>query len=231
MYRSETVIAWAIHVFTAAGAAVGLLTLVALEAGNFRLAVSLGLAALVIDAVDGSLARWAKVREWAPGLDGRRLDDIVDYLNYAVVPAFFMLSSGSLAHPAWACLPVLASAYGFSRSDAKTDDHFFLGFPSYWNVLALYLWWYAAPTWVGALWVSVLFLASYPRLRFIYPSRMGRWRGLTCWLGACWIGSVGLAVYTEHGRLAESLMAVSLLYPIYYAAVSAWLGGWFRNGP
>jgi phosphatidylcholine synthase len=75
-----------------------------------------------------------------PGIDGRRLDDIVDYLNYVVVPAVFMASAGSLVHWSFAAAPILASAYGFAQTEAKTDDHYFLGFPSYWNVVAIYLW-------------------------------------------------------------------------------------------
>ncbi len=113
MLRSRTIFAWSVHALTAAGGAAGLLTLVALEARDFPLAVLLSMLALVIDAVDGTLARWADVKSEAPGLDGRRLDDIVDYLNYAAVPAFFMLASGRLDSVVWACLVMLSSAYGF----------------------------------------------------------------------------------------------------------------------
>jgi phosphatidylcholine synthase len=98
------------------------------------------LAALAINSVDGTLARAFGVAEVLPGIDGRRLDDLVDYLNYVIVPAVFMVSSDALPGWGWAALPVLASAYGFSQREAKTDDDFFLGFPSYWNVVAIYLW-------------------------------------------------------------------------------------------
>jgi phosphatidylcholine synthase len=74
-----------------------------------------------------------------PGIDGRRLDDMVDYLNYVIVPVVFLVAAGYLT-PAVAAAPILASAYGFSQQDAKTEDDFFLGFPSYWNIVALYIW-------------------------------------------------------------------------------------------
>ena len=229
MLRSRSIFAWSVHALTAAGGAVGLLTLVALEARDFPLAVLLSMLALVIDSVDGSLARWADVKNEAPGLDGRRLDDIVDYLNYAAVPAFFMLASGRLDSLFWACLVVLSSAYGFSRSDAKTADHFFLGFPSYWNVLAIYLWWYAVPPWIGAYCVVFLAIAVFPPLRFVYPSRMSRLRGLTCGLGAVWIAAISLSMLLPRGAWTEALVLGSLGYPIYYTAISIWLGGWFRR--
>ena len=68
------------------------------------------------------------------------MDDIVDYLNFVIVPCVFMAAAGNVLSPYWVALPALASAFGFSQKEAKTDDDFFLGFPSYWNVLAFYLW-------------------------------------------------------------------------------------------
>ena len=95
---------------------------------------------MAVDSVDGTLARAVGVRRVLPGIDGRRLDDVVDFFNYALVPVVFLVAGGYLVHVAWAALPVLASAYGFSQEKAKTDDGFFLGFPSYWNVLAIFAW-------------------------------------------------------------------------------------------
>ena len=222
-------LAWGVHGFTATGAVIGLFTLQAVARGELGWAALLSLAALVIDAVDGALARKARVREVLPSFDGRRLDDIVDFLNYTVAPAFFMIDAGSLSHAALAALPVLASAYGFCREDAKTADHFFLGFPSYWNVVAIYLWWYAVPPAWGSSLIVVLSLLVVPRLRFIYPSRMERLRTLSCVLGLLWVLAAAAALSLADSSVAHPLMAASLLYPLYYVAVSAWLGGWFRR--
>ncbi|NNL86640.1 MAG: CDP-diacylglycerol O-phosphatidyltransferase, partial [Myxococcales bacterium] len=120
-------------------------------------------------------------------------------------------------------------AYGFCREDAKTADHFFLGFPSYWNVVAIYLWWYAAPPAWGSVLIVMLSLLVVPRLRFIYPSRMERWRTLSCVLGLLWVLAATAALSKADAPFARPLMAASLLYPVYYVAVSAWLGGWFRR--
>ena len=117
-------IAWLVHIFTASGAAIGTFALFAVASGRLGLAGLLMLTSLVIDSVDGTLARAARVSEHVPQIDGRRLDDIVDYLNFVVVPVFFMWGAGAVLHPGWLAAPILASAYGFSREDAKTADDF-----------------------------------------------------------------------------------------------------------
>ena len=133
--------AWAVHAFTASGAVMGLAALQATAAGDYRAAFLWMIAATAVDGVDGWLARLARVGERAPGVDGGRLDDIVDYLTYVVAPAFLLARSGLLPGLGWpaAAAMLLSSAYGFSRVDSKTPDHFFTGFPSYWNIVALYL--------------------------------------------------------------------------------------------
>ena len=141
--RYLTVAAWGVHLFTASGAVAGLLACDRIAANDFRGAFILMAIAIVIDSADGTLARLVKVRERIPFFDGALLDNIVDYFNYVAVPLFLMLRAGLLPHTAIGffagSIAVLASAYGFSRDDAKTDDHYFLGFPSYWNLVALYL--------------------------------------------------------------------------------------------
>ena len=131
------------------------------------------LVALFIDSIDGALARRARVSEVVPNIDGRRLDDVVDYLNYVIVPVFLMVWIGAL--PAWlAAAPVLASAYGFSQQDAKTDDDFFLGWPSYWNVVALYAWQLEMRPAVATAWVLFFSAAILVPLKYIYPSKLRR---------------------------------------------------------
>ncbi len=103
------------------------------------------IAATVVDATDGVLARAADVERLTPGLDGARLDDIVDYVTFVFLPMLVVYRSGLVGGvPGFLTVSIvlLSSAYGFAFSDAKTGDHFFTGFPSYWNIVALYL--YAA---------------------------------------------------------------------------------------
>ena len=130
------------HLYTACGTVLALLIVLAAIDGDVVRALWLGLAALVIDGTDGLLARWLRVKERIPWFDGARLDDIVDYLTYVFAPVVLLWTAGYLPSGGWgmtlAALPLLASSYQFCRTDAKTDDHFFLGFPSYWNVVAFY---------------------------------------------------------------------------------------------
>ena len=224
-------LAWGVHAFTASGAVVAVLALLASAAGDFRAAALWMLVALVIDAVDGTLARAVRVKEALPGFDGRRLDDLVDYLNYVVVPAVFLVACGAVPHWAFAAAPVLASAYGFSQADAKTDDHFFLGFPSYWNVVALYAWGLGLTPPATAALLLVLSALVFVPLKYVYPSRTRRLRLASSLGAALWTALVAAAVALPQRPSGAPLLELSLLYPAYYVAVSCWLGGWFRRDP
>jgi phosphatidylcholine synthase len=217
--------AWGVHAFTASGGVVGVAALLAAGGGDLRAAALLMLVALVIDSVDGTLARAARVTEVLPGIDGRRLDDIVDYLNYVIVPAVFLVSAGSLVHWTVAALPVLASAYGFAQTDAKTEDHFFVGFPSYWNVVALYLWVLGVSPLAGTLLVVCLSAAVFIPLKYVYPSRMSVLRRTTNGAAALWLATVTAALLFSEASWRKDVLTASLAFPLYYLALSFWLGG------
>src|SRR5450759_5311510 len=141
--------AWVVHLYTATGAALGLFALAASSRGDYRLAFVWMAIAVFIDVTDGTLARRVRVKEVLPYFDGSKLDDIVDYLNYVVVPMFLAyqaaLMPSGIGGLALATVPLLASGYGFCQTDAKTADHFFTGFPSYWNVMVFYFFTLATP--------------------------------------------------------------------------------------
>ena len=229
--RARRVLAWGVHLFTASGAVVAALALLSIGAAEFSDAVLLMIAALVIDAVDGTLARAVGVSQVLPDIDGRRLDDIVDYLNFVIVPAVFMVSAGCLPGWGWAALPILASAYGFSQTDAKTADDFFLGWPSYWNVLAFYLWLLELSPLAGALWVTCLSVAVFLPFKYVYPSKLGRplLRHTLKWGGLAGALALTVAVLAPEGAAEFHLIEISMGYLVYYMAVSVWLGDW-RNG-
>lgn len=130
------------HLFTASGVVLALLALRAVEQGDELAALAWLGVALVVDGVDGTLARAAKVRERVPNIDGDALDLVVDYLTYVFVPALLMWRGHYL--PEALALPItavilLSSLYVFARHDMKTDDGYFRGFPALWNVVALYV--------------------------------------------------------------------------------------------
>jgi phosphatidylcholine synthase len=223
-------LAWGVHAFTASGAVVGTVALVAIVSADYRSAVLLMLIALTIDAVDGTLARRAEVARVLPAVDGRRLDDIVDFANYVLVPAVFLVATGALSHWAWAVLPVLASAYGFSQSAAKTDDDFFLGFPSYWNVIAIYIWLLEIPPPIATATVALFAALVFVPIKYIYPSKMPVLRRTTAALALACIALVTFAVLNRQTAESLHLVEISLLFPAYYLVVSWRVGGLHRAG-
>jgi phosphatidylcholine synthase len=221
--RGRRLLAWAVHAFTASGAVVALLALEATARGAWREALLWMALGILIDALDGPLARLLEVKRLAPRVDGALLDNLVDYLSFVAVPAFFLLRSGLVAGgllgPAAICV---ASAYQFAQADAKTPDHFFKGFPSYWNVLALYLYVFdTPPAWNLALVLLLAVLAFVP-IRYIYPSRTVELRRTTLVLGTLWAASLAatLLLLPDAPRW---LPLASLGYVAYYVVASLWL--------
>ncbi|MDG2308155.1 MAG: CDP-diacylglycerol O-phosphatidyltransferase [Candidatus Binatia bacterium] len=216
---------WAVHLYTALGSIIGLLALLAGARGDIQEAFLWLCAAIAIDASDGALARFVGVKEVVPEYNGAELDDIVDYLNFVVVPVFLMLQIGLLAGPfgyLTGGAALLASAYRFCHADAKTPDHFFTGFPSYWNIIAFYLYVFDVGPGTGAVVTGVLAVLVFAPLRFVYPSRTVFLRPLTIGLGVVWavLGLMTLAALPEK---ATGLAAASLFYPAYYTGLSFYM--------
>jgi phosphatidylcholine synthase len=133
-----------------------------------------------------------------------------------------------LSHWAWAVLPVLASAYGFSQSAAKTEDDFFLGFPSYWNVIAIYIWLLGvSPPYATAI-VALFAALVFVPLKYVYPSKMPVLRRTTAALALACIALVTYAVLNPERAQSLRLVEISLLFPAYYIVVSWHLGGLHR---
>jgi phosphatidylcholine synthase len=217
-------VAWFAHLYTASGAATALAAVLALEAGDLR-ATFLWLAlAVVIDATDGVLARALRVKERLPWFDGGTLDNVVDYLTYVFVPALIVVKAGlvppPLALPLGASM-LVASGYGFSRADAKvaTTDHFFTGFPSYWNIVAVYLVDWQLPAAANAVILAVLVVLVFVPLRYVYPSRTVTWRPATIALGTMW-GVCLMAVISRLPADGGVWSWLALVFPVYYVALS-----------
>jgi phosphatidylcholine synthase len=186
--------AWFVHLYSALGAVIAFIAILFIEQLQFREAFFLMTLAVLIDASDGTLARAARVKELLPHFDGDRLEDIIDYFNYVIVPCLLLIRANLLPpqDAVWlVAFPLVASAYGFCQKQAKTADHFFLGFPSYWNIVALYLYVLRAPLWLNAFLILGLSLLVFVPIRYVYPSRSPYLRTLTNSLGILW----GLAIF------------------------------------
>ena len=225
MNDRSVVLAWLVHLYTALGAVIAFVTVIRIQQDSFREAFWLMSLAVVIDATDGTFARAVRVKEIIPWFDGDRLEDIIDYANYVFVPCLFLVRADLLPRQdaAWlAVLPLVASAYGFCRKEAKTADHFFLGFPSYWNVVVFYLFVLQTPRWINGFSIIILSILVFIPLKYVYPSRSPSYRVLTNSLGILWAVSVLFIMYLlpEPPRY---LIFASLAFPAYYTFLSFWL--------
>jgi phosphatidylcholine synthase len=216
----------AVHLYTASGAVLALLMLVAAFQGEAVKALWLMLASLLIDSTDGLLARRFRVSEALPFFDGALLDNIVDYMTYVFAPMVLLWSEGYLpegnAGIVLAALPLLASSYQFCRVDAKTEDHYFLGFPSYFNVVAFYaIVFEPGPGALAAVLIVCSLLVFVP-IRYVYPTRTVAFRRLTLTLTALWLLSCAV-ILLEMPRPDPLILGFSVLYLCYYFGLSLYL--------
>ena len=224
--RAEQLCAAAVHIYTATGVIWGFLMIVAAFYGNATMALWVNLVAQIVDGTDGALARHFRVRETLPSVDGRRLDDIVDYLTYVFAPIVLLwqlhyLPPG-LAGIAIAVLPLLASSYQFAQVEAKTDDHSCLGFPSYWNVVAFYVVVLNLSPTITAIALVFWSIMVFVPIHYLYPSRMTSLRTLTLALTALWTISYGL-ILLQMPNPNQLLVVFSLLYMAYYFFLSVYM--------
>jgi phosphatidylcholine synthase len=218
--------AWLVHLYTASSAVLALLATRAIFEYRFRDAFFWLALTIIIDATDGVLARAARVSQRLPWFNGAKLDDIVDYVTYVFVPAVFVWRS-LLVPDAWA-IPVtsamlLSSAYGFNRDDAKTSDHFYTGFPSYWNIVVFYLFVMHWSPIVNAIVLLALAVLVFVPIRYLYPSRTPKWRAATVAFGAAW-GVALLVMVWQLPAISAPLLWGSLVFPVYYFALSLAVG-------
>jgi phosphatidylcholine synthase len=225
------VFAWCVHCYTALGFVAAAGIAVAIFEGEFRLAFILMLLATLVDATDGTLARLARVKELLPHFDGRRLDDLIDFQTFTSLP-LLLLWQAKLLPSEWQAvllLPLLASAYGFCQTTAKTDDGYFLGFPSYWNIIAFYLYLLKPPGWFTVGLLAFFALMTFVPARYLYPTHRGRLNRWTNWLGAAWailLVAILARMPTEKAdektseSVTNALTLISLVFPVYYLVAS-----------
>jgi phosphatidylcholine synthase len=220
---------WIAHAYTATGTVWAFLATAMTFSHNFRGAFIFLVIATFVDSTDGVLARAFKVKDRIPHFDGALLDNIIDYMTFVFIPALIVwradLVGPSLAFPICAAM-LMSSAYGFAHAGAKVDvgDHFFTGFPSYWNIVVVYMYILQLPPIVNAIALVVLALLVFVPIRYIYPSRTRTFQSVTLFLGATWAALFTFMIF----RLPETggpWTALSLVFPIWYVALSLWLHG------
>ncbi len=229
MSASRTMFAWLVHLYTATGLVCAAGIAVSIVNGgdlNFRRAFLLMMVATAIDATDGWFARRARVKEVLPQFNGSALDDLIDFHTYTSLPLLLLWRAGTLpGAAAWLLLlPLLASAYGFSQTNAKTDDGFFLGFPSYWNIVAFYLYVLQPPAWFSAALILACTALTFVPTHYIYATRGGPYATIVNAGAAVWFAMLAGVLRGPRGS-SMTLAVVSLAYPAMYLALSAVVTG------
>lgn len=209
--------ALSVHLLTATGAVLSMLAMLAAVEERWSLMFLWLVVALVIDGIDGPLARRYDVRANWPIYDGVLMDLIVDYLTYVFIPAYALFKSGLL--PGWTgWLAIIAIVYGsviyFADTRMKTQDKSFSGFPACWNMVVLVLFALAPPQGVILALVILLTVAMFLPLKFVHPVRTARWRALTLPMALAWVVFAGWAAWADfaEGSWAHWGLAVTSAY-------------------
>lgn len=221
----EKTLAWSVHIFTACGVLAVFMALLAVSAHDFRAAMFWLLAALLIDGIDGTLARRFRVAEVLPHISGKSIDFVIDFASYAIVPAYMIYESG-LMEGAWnlaaAFLILMVSAVYYGKEGMVSDDHYFVGFPVMWNMAAFYMIFvFQWGHWLNVALVAVLSVLHFVPIKVAYPSRTAHWRWPT-------LGMTVVSILT--------LVSITYLYPdgkvwlkglawlclAYFAAFALW---------
>ncbi len=216
------VCAWGVHLYTALGAVFGVLAIHYAAIGDYRASFIAMAVTIAIDSSDGTLARYFNVKKRVPGFDGALLDNIVDYLTYVVAPVFLVICAGLVTGTvgiAVAGFVLIASAYQFCQSNAKTSDHFFLGFPSYWNLVVFYLYCLQWGPVANEIILSLFAVMVFVPIKYIYPSRTRPLRSLTLTLGIIW-GVITIAMLPSLPSINPLMLYLSLSYIAYYFIAS-----------
>jgi phosphatidylcholine synthase len=219
--------AWLAHLYTALGliCAAGMAALI-VRGGDesFRRAFFLMMLATAIDATDGWLARRARVKETLPGFDGGALDNLIDFQTYTTLPLLLIWRARVLPEDlGWLLLlPLLASAYGFSQVNVKTADGFFLGFPSYWNIVAFYLFTLHPAVWVSIALIVICSILTFVPTPYLYATRRGPFSKTINVGSAIWFVALGVVLFGPEPQRRTSAI-LSLAYPVMYLALSAFV--------
>jgi phosphatidylcholine synthase len=221
--------AWGVHAYTILGGVIGMIALSAIAAGDTRKAWVLLFVAFIIDMTDGMLARKAQVRAVLPDFDGAKIDDLIDFLTYVWAPVLILHAENLVTNPLWLALPIIGSLYAYGHPGMKEMDGeaYFVGFPSYWNVLVLYLYWMRPPEPMVITLLIVFTALSFIPTRYLYPSKNPKYPLFTIGLGIVWLAMIVAMLPQEQPN--QIWVIVSLFYPIYYMGASFYVEMTYRT--
>lgn len=215
--------ALAVHVLTLSGAVAALGAIAAAADGDLPLAFALLGLAMLIDGIDGPLARWLDIAVLLQRWRGEVLDQIVDYVAYVLVPAYIVYAAGLMPYGlnfAVAALICVSAGFNFADRRAKAEDNFFVGFPAAWNLVAFHLVAFALPPWIALALVVLCAGATFLPVPFAHPLRVRRLRPVTVAMTLVW--AVAAAWTLADGMRPGIAAGLGLLVPLaYFLALSA----------
>ena len=224
--NKDKIAAWAVHGFTASGAVLGFLAIISIFNNDLVGAfLWLGLA-LLIDGLDGSLARKIGVTDKTPNIAGSALDLVIDYLNYVIIPAL-MIYWFQFVPPGWEIyIPagiVAVSLYTFANINMKTSDYYFSGWPAIWNILVLYFYILGTNLWINLIVIIILYILTFVPIKFVHPLRVKNLRNYTIFATVLW-GASTLKLVTANPNInlfleEKIVMAIWILCSIYFASL------------
>ncbi len=230
-HPAHYLVAWAVHIFTASAACFGILTLIKIYQHNYVQALWFMAIAVVIDALDGTLARLVRVKSVLPNIDGALLDNIVDYLNYVITPCFFLFVKPGMLPSGFLIFIIIAititSAYQFCQADAKTEDHFFKGFPCYWNIAVFYMFIFDTSMSTNAMILSILCALIFVPVKYVYPSRLdcltqSKLLKIVMHSSSLIYGVSSTLILWNYPRMDSLWLSLSMGYIIMYLTLSAY---------
>ena len=189
-----------VHLFTATGAVLAMLAMLAAVEEKWDLMFLWLVIAFFVDGIDGPLARKYDVKTNAPEFDGVLMDLIIDYLTYVFIPAFALFTSGLMdGWSGWAMIIIItfASVMYFSDTRMKTKDNSFKGFPGCWNMLVLVLFALQPEWWISLILVTILAISMFAPIKFVHPVRTERWRPLTLPMALAWTFFAGWSAWVN----------------------------------
>jgi phosphatidylcholine synthase len=230
-------VAWAVHAFTTCGIVLGFLALVAvLKNDPVAAFMWLGLA-LFVDGIDGTLARKARVLEYTPNVDGRTLDNVIDFFTYVAVPALMVywfnmtpvdfIFSGQTWSLISAAAIMAVSCYTFANVGMKSDDYYFVGFPALWNVVVLYFFVLQSGPWANLITIVLLCILTFVPVKFVHPLRVTDWREITIPMTVLWAAMSLSLILAAKDRsdwnIVEDVQKwVWIGASVYFCAISLW---------
>lgn len=212
------VLAYGVHIFTAAGAVLALWALILIFDGFYKEALWVLGATVIIDSLDGTFARYFNTHQNAPKFDGALMDNIIDYMTWTAIPLLW--GYATLQLPIWILLLcALASIFGFTNREAKTSDNFFKGFPSYWNIVIFYIYMLELPEGWSVAILGIFAITTFLPIKFIYPTKTPFLKELTLSLGFIFALQL-IAIIILFDQAPAYLLYSSFIFPVYYFTLS-----------